>query len=106
MKKWNLPMPIFEEKTGYFRIRFVNPAMQDIPVVDETVLNERQSMFFGKIAKEKITTQDYVELTGCNKRTAIRDLEKLVQLKLIEQRGPVTGRGRYYALKVTKGDKR
>ena len=106
MKKHDLPIPVFDEKTGYFRIRFINPAMQEVPVVDETVLNDRQSLFFEKIAKDKITTQDYIELTGCNKRTAIRDLEKLVLLNLIEQKGPVTGRGRYYAIKVTKGDKR
>ncbi len=50
--------------------------------------------------------KDYIELIGCTKRTAIRDLGELVKLNLIAQKGPVTGRGRYYVLKVTKGDKR
>ena len=64
-------------------------------------LNERQTLFFEKIKKDKITTLDYIELTGCNKRMAIRDLKKLAGFNLIEQRGSVTGRGRYYIVKVT-----
>ena len=106
MKKYGLPEPEFKEKAGYFTVRFVNPAMQNMPALEESKLNERQNMFFEKIAKEKFTTQDYIELTGCAKRTAIRDLERLAEFNLITQRGPVTGRGRYYILKVTKGDKR
>jgi len=106
VNKWNLPPPQFAEKTGYFRIRFVNPAVQSIPVIGESHLNERQRLFFEKLTGDKITTKNYIELMGCTKRTAIRDLRDLVKLNLIAQRGPVTGRGRYYVLKVTKGDKR
>ena len=76
----------------------------NVPAYDGSILNERQTLFFEKIKKDKITTQDYIELTRCNKRTAIRDLEKLARFNLIEQRDPVTGRGRYYIVKVTKGD--
>ena len=42
MKKWNLPNPEFIEKLGYFVIRFNNPAIQKIPEIDESILNERQ----------------------------------------------------------------
>ncbi|MCK4808813.1 MAG: putative DNA binding domain-containing protein [Candidatus Aenigmarchaeota archaeon] len=106
VNKWNLPPSQFTEKTGYFRIRFVNPMIQSIPVIGELNLNERQRMFFEKFTGDNITTKDYIELIGCTKRTAIRDLGELVKLNLIAQKGPVTGRGRYYVLKVTKGDKR
>jgi len=89
-----------------FVIRFVNPAITKIPEINDSMLNERQKKFFDDINKENITTKDYIELTGCTKRTAIRDLAILVKQGLIIQKGPVTGRGRYYVIKVTKGDKR
>ncbi len=106
MKKHGLPKPEFKEKTDYFLIRFINPAMQNIPILEESKLNERQNLFFEKITQEKITARDYIKITGCTKRTAVRDLNKLVNLNLIAQMGPVTGRGRYYLIKVTKSDKR
>ena len=89
-------------------IKFVNPAIQKISVLDESKLNQRQKKFFDRVieGEEKITTQHYIKLIGCSKRTAIRDLNQLVKLGVVVQKGSVTGRGRYYIIKVTKGDKR
>ncbi|MBU4284454.1 MAG: putative DNA binding domain-containing protein, partial [Nanoarchaeota archaeon] len=48
MRKWNLPNPEFIEKQGFFVIKFVNPAIQKIPVLDESKLNQRQKKFFDR----------------------------------------------------------
>ena len=108
MKEWNLPDPKLKEKQDCFVIRFNNPTILKIPVLDESKLNQRQKKFFDRVieGEEKITTQQYIELIGCSKRTAIRDLNQLVKLGVVVQMGSVTGRGRYYIIKVTKGDKR
>ena len=89
-------------------IKFVNPAIQKISVLDESKLNQRQKKFFDRFieGEEKITTQQYIELIGCSKRTVIRDLNQLVKLGVVVQKGSVTGRGRYYIIKVTKGDRK
>jgi len=76
MKEWNLPDPKLKEKQDCFVIRFNNPTILKIPVLDES------------------------------KRTAIRDLNQLVKLGVVVQMGSVTGRGRYYIIKVTKGDRK
>ena len=97
MDKWNLPCPEFEEKQGWFVIRFRNPYVEKIPEIDDTVLNDRQKkcVEYLKI-KLEITTKGYMELTGASLRTAKRDLLDLKNKRIIKYVGSLkTG---YYAL--------
>ncbi len=99
MKKWNLPNPEFIEKLGYFVIRFNNPAIQKIPEIDESKLNERQKKALEYIKiRGKVTNKKYRDICAVNRIMAFRDLSELVKKKIIEKIGK-TGRGAYYILK-------
>jgi len=97
MKKWDLPQPEFEEKTGYFVIKFVNPAIQKIPEIDESKLNERQMKALEYIkVYGKITSMDYRKLCLVVKDTANRDLVDLIKKRIIKKEG--IGRAVFYRL--------
>ena len=85
MKKWNLPNPEFIEKLGYFVIRFNNPAIQKIPEIDESKLNERQKKAAEYIKQNgRITTKEYITLNKTSIITAKRDLSDLKKKKIIK----------------------
>ncbi|MEA3343906.1 MAG: hypothetical protein U9Q92_07135 [archaeon] len=98
MKKWNLPVPQFEEKTGYFRIRFTNPVMQNIPVIEARGLNDRQRRAVAYLRTNKLAPRDYRKLFDVSDKTARSDLKEM------EKKGYVTFVGSkktgYYVLKL------
>jgi len=97
MKKWNLPNPEFIEKLGYFVIRFNNPAIQKIPEIDESILNERQKKALYYIKdKGGITNKEYREINKIGKRYTIKELNKLINEGIITKKGK--GRSIYYVL--------
>jgi ATP-dependent DNA helicase RecG len=69
-------------------------------------LNERQvkAVLYIK-AHGKMTNSEYQSFTGVTKRTTSRDLEALVQSRLLERIGE-TGKGTHYILKGHREDKR
>ena len=62
-------------------------------------LNERQLQAV-KYVKEKgrITNKEYREINNVSKPTATRDLAKLVDMKILKQKG-IVGKGTVYTLK-------
>ena len=99
LEKWNLPNPEFEERQGWFIIRFRNPHIEKIPIIDETRLNYRQkkALEFLKI-KGKVTNKEYQNICNVNRIMAFRDLSELVEKKIIERIGK-TGKWTHYILK-------
>ncbi|MCK4730218.1 MAG: DeoR family transcriptional regulator [Candidatus Aenigmarchaeota archaeon] len=91
--EWNLPNPELKEKTGYFAIRFVNPLVHKIPEIDETGLNERQKEAIEYLkSKGKITNKEYRRLNlGITDKTVFRDLQDLVNKKVIMPKGKKRG---------------
>ncbi|MCK4429396.1 MAG: putative DNA binding domain-containing protein, partial [Candidatus Aenigmarchaeota archaeon] len=84
MKKGNLPNPELKEKQSCFVIKFNNPAIEKIPKVDETGLNERQKKCVEYLkVRGKITTKEYVELVKTSLITAKRDLLDLKNKRII-----------------------
>ena len=62
-------------------------------------LNERQRSILDYLRKTgKITTKKYVDITKTNRRTAIRDLNDMVDKKMLKIVGGKVGRDRYYVL--------
>ena len=58
-------------------------------------LNDRQhAVFFHVLEHGRITNSEVQELTGATRKTASRDLDELVDLKLLERKGK--GRGTHY----------
>ena len=93
LDKWNLPHPEFEERQGWFVIRFTNPNVEKIPKIDETGLNERQKKALEYLkTRGKITTKEYVALAKTTIITAKRDLLDLKKKKIVRFAGsPKTG---------------
>jgi|GEM_PF-1311999 len=103
LKRWDLPTPEFEERQGWFVIRFRNPYIEKIPEIDETTLNDRQkkAVEYLKI-KGKITTKEYIRLVETSLITAKRDLLDLKNKKMIKFVGsPKRG---YYCFSDTVND--
>ena len=99
LEKWELPPPEFEEKQGWFIIRFRNPNVERVMDIDKFELNERQKKAVEYLQiKGKITRKEYIKTTGTTKTTAIRDLNELVNKGILLIKGSKTGRGRYYIL--------
>ncbi|MCX9083196.1 MAG: hypothetical protein OIN87_00155, partial [Candidatus Methanoperedens sp.] len=96
MKKQDLPNPEFEEKGGYFSIRFANPLMAELPEPDYSVLNERQKKAIGYLKEKKeMTRGEYENLNSVSKRTAIRDLNDLIESGILKTSG-TTDDKRYF----------
>ena len=67
--------------------------------IEVSKLNERQTRVFEQLKKVgRITTKEYVEITGTTRRTAIRDLEDMVNKKILKIAGGEVGKQRYYIL--------
>jgi len=98
MKKWNLPNPEFIEKLGYFVIRFNNPAIQKIPKINESRLNERQKNAIEHLKeKGEITNRIYREINSVSNRIAAEELKDLIKNKILIKRGK--GRSVYYVFR-------
>jgi len=98
MKKWDLPQPKFEEKTGYFVIKFVNPVIQKIPEINELRLNERQKNAIEHLKeKREITNRIYREINSVSNRIAAEELKDLIKNKILIKRGK--GRSVYYVFR-------
>jgi ATP-dependent DNA helicase RecG len=101
--EWGLPNPDFKEESGYFGIIFRNPNYYTkAPELNIAGLNERQkkAIEYLKI-KGKITRKEYIEIANTTRTTAIRDLNEMVNKDILIIKGPKTGRGRFYILKVS-----
>jgi len=97
LKSQGLPEPDFKEEMGGFSVRFYKDIYTE-ENLRAMGLNERQikAVLYVK-EKGKITNREYQELTLVSKPTSTRDLQALVELGLLEQRG-ITGKGTYYVL--------
>jgi len=97
LKSQGLPEPEFKEEMGGFSVRFYKDIYTE-ENLRKMGLNERQirAVLYVK-EKGKITNREYQELTLVSKPTSTRDLQALVELGLLEQRG-ITGKGTYYVL--------
>ncbi len=98
MEKWELPQPEFEERLGWFVIKFRNPNVERVIETYKFDLNERQkkAVEYLKI-NGKITTNEYIQLSGVSPKTVKRDITDLKKKGIIEFKGS-TRRG-YYILK-------
>ncbi|PKP57961.1 MAG: hypothetical protein CVT89_03635 [Candidatus Altiarchaeales archaeon HGW-Altiarchaeales-2] len=97
MQGWGLSPPAFNEDSGYFVIKFTGPYQGTIIKIPEE-LNERQkkTIEYLKI-NGKITTNEYIQLSGVSPKTVKRDITDLKKKGIIEFKGS-TRRG-YYILK-------
>jgi len=82
---------LIDEHTKIFEMDFIKQAMQ------KSNLNERQLKAIELIRNEgKITKHAYIQLTNAPKTTAFRDLNSLVKLHILSQKG--FGKNSYYTL--------
>lgn len=97
MKKWGLPEPGYNEDMGYFVIKFIGPYQGTTIKISEEI-NERQkkALEYLKINK-RIMRSEYVKLNKCSEITAKRDLNKLVEKKILKRVG-ITGKYTHYVL--------
>ena len=97
--KAGLPAPQFEEYQG-FRVIFRKDIYTE-EYLNKLGLNERQvkAVMYVK-EKGKITNKEYQELTGVSRITASRELQDIVEKKVLQMIGKV-GKGTKYILKVS-----
>jgi ATP-dependent DNA helicase RecG len=98
MEKWDLPSPEFIEKQDSFVIRFVNPAIVNIPEIGEVGLNERQKKAVEYVKeKGRITPKEYREINDVAKEAAWKDITQLLDRALLIKKS--SGAHTYYVLK-------
>ena len=89
-----LPEPEFRQDGGAFIVRFWRDWLNE-PFLVEIGLHKRQiAGLVGAKAERRLTTQQYMTLTGAARATAKRDLDDLVGLGLLTAEG--AGRGASY----------
>ena len=103
-KKENTPYPKIEYNDSYFYITF-KPSNEYLKMAEKekgiemSKLNERQRKVLEHIRKAgRITTKEYVEITHTVRRTAIRDLNNMVNKKILRVVGGRAGKQRHYIL--------
>jgi ATP-dependent DNA helicase RecG len=104
MKSHGLREPVFAEEGEFFKVTFYGPGERILDLakpqrgtdLKEIGLNERQIQALKLMINErrKMTIRDYVNMFQVNKRTAIRDMQKLVKLAFVEKHGE--RRGAYF----------
>jgi len=104
-----LKKPQFDFSENFFYVAFNGHTRDELGQIsngdNHIKLNERQKKALDYISeKGKITSSEYMLLTNAEKRTAIRDLNQLLNMNLLTIKGPITGKGRYYILVGDKGD--
>ena len=98
-KKHGLPEPEFVSVRNLeFKTILARDVFTEINLI-QMGLNDRQLKAV-KFVKEKgqITNKDYREISHVSKPTATRDLAKLVDMKILKQKG-IVGKGTVYTLK-------
>jgi len=91
-----LPSPVFEERGGLFVTILWRDWLTD-EVLSSLGLNERQLLGLKEIKVEKqLTTMHYQDVSGCSRRTAIRDLNEMIEKGIIQRQS--RGRSSYYVL--------
>ncbi|MCX7048274.1 MAG: transcriptional regulator, partial [Candidatus Sumerlaeota bacterium] len=96
-----IPEPVFEQRADQFVLTLPRAALT-LSMLSQFALNDRQQkIVIHLLNKRRITNAEYQQLTGAIRKTAMRDLDDLVQKGLLEPRG--TRRGAYYVL-ATKWD--
>ena len=89
--------PIFEEFAGGFQVTFSKKGFT-LEFLRMSGLNERQITAVEYLQNNgSINNQTYQSITGSIKRTATRDLNELVEKKIVERSGS-TGKGTAYNL--------
>jgi len=103
-KKENAPFPDIELNENYFYVTF-KQSRDYLKLADKeaiikiTELNERQKGVLDYLKKMgNITTMEYVKITKTTRRTAIRDLNDMVNKKILRIIGGKVGRQRHYIL--------
>jgi len=82
-----LPEPEFEETNSSFVVNIRKHIITE-EMMDELGLNERQKAAVEYLKdEEKITTKEYCEMFDVVKSTANRDLNDLLEKKLIKREG-------------------
>jgi len=104
MREHGLAEPVFEEIGHTFRVTFHGPGDRILDLIPEEGvtdlralgLNERQIEALRLMVNEgqEITNSLYQKLFGVSRRTATRDLAKLVETGWVRQTG--TGKGTRY----------
>ena len=103
-KKENAPFPRIEFNESYFYMTFKQSREYLKMVAGErkietSYLNVRQKKILGYIKKNKmITTREYIKITGAIRRTAIRDLNDMVNKKILRVFGGKVGKQRSYII--------
>lgn len=96
-KEMELPEPILKEEQGgfvskIFKNRFTTEQLEKMG------FNERQVKAVEYVKKKgRITNKIFQELNNVSKKTATRDLSKLVNLNIFKSSG-ISGAGAYYEL--------
>jgi len=93
-----LPEPVIREQENGVHITFLKDIYTEeyLKTLD---LNERQIKAMLNVkAKGEITNIEYRQLNGVSDRTALRDLQELTNMQLLERIGAI-GRGTVYILK-------
>jgi ATP-dependent DNA helicase RecG len=107
MHKHGLPEPVFEEIGQTFKVTFYGPGENTLDLISEEGvtdlrelgLNERQIEALRLMVNEgwELTNRQYREMFDITDRTALRDLDGLVEIGQIQRIGK--GRGvRYVAI--------
>jgi len=100
-KKQNLPEPDFIEETGVMVVTFYK-NVQDEEYLNKYNLNNRQVNAVEYVKSNgKITNHDYQRINDISRRTANRDLSKLIALGIFHQSSP-KGQRTYYKFEVNE----
>ena len=100
-KEQGLPEPDFIEKYGVMTVRFYKDIYTE-EYLKKLGLNERQikAVMYVK-ENNRITNQEYQVICETSNRTATRDLQEMVSMKMFQQIGK-TGKGTNYILRRHK----
>jgi len=107
-KRENVPFPKIEFNENYFYVTF-RQSREYLRIIEKErtkeeiaiLLNERQRNVIDYLRKtKKITTKEYMKITKTIRRTAIRDLNDMVEKKILRIMGGKTGRQRYYVISM------
>jgi len=91
-----LPDPDFEERAGQFVVTLWRDLLTK-QVLCALGLNQRQQKVVAFVrTNRRISNADYQRVTGVIRKTALRDLDDMVEKGLLERRGQK--RGSYYVL--------
>ena len=92
-----LPEPDFEQRAAQWVVTLWRDWLTE-KVIRGLDINERQAKVVSSMkASGRMTTGDYMKITGVSESTALRELRQMVIKGILEKVG-ITGRGSYYFL--------